>query len=320
MDHLNLDLQEIINKGKAQGYLDLRRGQQVSPGGRLQHRPVRGTAAGVESRTRRIGRGAAPESRRISGRAGAAGGLDAVRRIAAAARRARRAGRRSRCPFRSRRKILPKLTDDPIRMYLSQMAEIPLLSREEEVALATRIERNSAAIPPQRAGLRLCHAQDRRHAEEGLQRRVAVRSHDQGLADRTADQGADPGPDAAQPADAGAPGGAESPGFRRVDPQVDAARSPPADPRGVSPPPPQVPAVGRGTQLADPPRPAADPSAGRLCGSDGRNPPAAGPDRQRSAVQGRTGQSPSRTPRSDAVDAGKPAQPAAAGGDHPPAI
>jgi len=37
---------------------------------------------------------------------------------------------------------LPKLTDDPIRMYLSQMAEIPLLSRDEEVALATRIEQN----------------------------------------------------------------------------------------------------------------------------------------------------------------------------------
>ncbi len=36
---------------------------------------------------------------------------------------------------------LPKATDDPIRMYLSQMAEIPLLSREEEVALAMRIER-----------------------------------------------------------------------------------------------------------------------------------------------------------------------------------
>jgi RNA polymerase primary sigma factor len=35
---------------------------------------------------------------------------------------------------------LPKLTDDPIRMYLSQMAEIPLLSREEEVALAKKIE------------------------------------------------------------------------------------------------------------------------------------------------------------------------------------
>ena len=30
--------------------------------------------------------------------------------------------------------------DDPIRMYLSQMAEIPLLSREEEISLAKKIE------------------------------------------------------------------------------------------------------------------------------------------------------------------------------------
>lgn len=35
---------------------------------------------------------------------------------------------------------LPKLSDDPIRMYLSQMAEIPLLSRDEEISLAKRIE------------------------------------------------------------------------------------------------------------------------------------------------------------------------------------
>jgi RNA polymerase primary sigma factor len=34
----------------------------------------------------------------------------------------------------------PKSSDDPIRMYLSQMAEIPLLSREEEIALAKKIE------------------------------------------------------------------------------------------------------------------------------------------------------------------------------------
>ena len=34
----------------------------------------------------------------------------------------------------------PKWSDDPIRMYLSQMAEIPLLSREEEIALAKKIE------------------------------------------------------------------------------------------------------------------------------------------------------------------------------------
>ncbi len=33
-----------------------------------------------------------------------------------------------------------KLDSDPIRMYLSQMANIPLLSREEEIALAKKIE------------------------------------------------------------------------------------------------------------------------------------------------------------------------------------
>jgi RNA polymerase primary sigma factor len=35
---------------------------------------------------------------------------------------------------------MPRPSEDPIRMYLSQMAEIPLLSREEEIALAKKIE------------------------------------------------------------------------------------------------------------------------------------------------------------------------------------
>jgi len=37
-------------------------------------------------------------------------------------------------------KDLPKLSDDPIRMYLTQMAEIPLLTRAEEISLAKKIE------------------------------------------------------------------------------------------------------------------------------------------------------------------------------------
>jgi RNA polymerase primary sigma factor len=37
---------------------------------------------------------------------------------------------------------MPKVSEDPIRMYLSQMAEIPLLTREQEIALAKKIEIN----------------------------------------------------------------------------------------------------------------------------------------------------------------------------------
>lgn len=36
----------------------------------------------------------------------------------------------------------PRPSDDPIRMYLSQMAEIPLLDRDQEVAIAKKIEIN----------------------------------------------------------------------------------------------------------------------------------------------------------------------------------
>jgi RNA polymerase primary sigma factor len=35
---------------------------------------------------------------------------------------------------------MPRLTNDPIRLYLSQMCEIPLLSREQEISLAKKIE------------------------------------------------------------------------------------------------------------------------------------------------------------------------------------
>jgi RNA polymerase primary sigma factor len=35
---------------------------------------------------------------------------------------------------------MPKLTNDPIRLYLSQMCEIPLLSREQEISMAKKIE------------------------------------------------------------------------------------------------------------------------------------------------------------------------------------
>ena len=49
------------------------------------------------------------------------------------------AAKRSEAPAPSAPTV-GKLSDDPIRLYLSQMAEIPLLSRAEEIALAKKIE------------------------------------------------------------------------------------------------------------------------------------------------------------------------------------
>ena len=46
-------------------------------------------------------------------------------------------------------------SDDPVRMYLTQMGEIPLLTRQQEVCLAKQIEMTRAALPPQGAGMRL---------------------------------------------------------------------------------------------------------------------------------------------------------------------
>src|SRR4029453_3330944 len=37
--------------------------------------------------------------------------------------------------------------DDPVRMYLTQMGEIPLLKREEEIALAKKIEVTRKGFP-----------------------------------------------------------------------------------------------------------------------------------------------------------------------------
>ena len=45
------------------------------------------------------------------------------------------------------------LLDDPVRMYLRQMGQVPLLSREEEVAISKRIEAAEFDVFQQRISL-----------------------------------------------------------------------------------------------------------------------------------------------------------------------
>ncbi len=94
-------------------------------------------------------------------------------------------------------------SDDPVRMYLTQMGEIPLLSRREEVTLARQIELHAGPLPPQGAGLRLRDAPGGEGPPPGTRRRLALRSDGAGLGDRPVGEGADSGPLAEQSADAG---------------------------------------------------------------------------------------------------------------------
>ena len=65
---------------------------------------------------------------------------------------------------------LPRPSEDPIRMYLSQMAEIPLLSREEEIALAKKIEITRRQYRRSLLESRLCDASNRQYIASSPQR------------------------------------------------------------------------------------------------------------------------------------------------------
>jgi RNA polymerase primary sigma factor len=120
VDHLKTDLEELVAKGKTQGYLtydqvnDYLPDEAVNPE-KLDSLLVALDELGIELVSEAPGaeKTATPETSDDL----LSGGLS---------------------PLPA--KDLPKLSDDPIRMYLTQMAEIPLLSRAEEIALAKKIE------------------------------------------------------------------------------------------------------------------------------------------------------------------------------------
>lgn len=127
MEHLEQDLHDLISKGKTQGYLtyddvnDYLPDDDVSPD-RLDNLLMALDEQGIELVDKAPSKDFQEEK---------APPAPTATELQAAAEEEQLV-----LPTED----LPKLTDDPIRMYLSQMAEIPLLLREEEIALAKKIE------------------------------------------------------------------------------------------------------------------------------------------------------------------------------------
>ncbi len=126
MDYLEKDLQQLIAKGRADGYLtydevnDYLPDEDVNPD-KLDNLLIALDEKGIELVDQ-------PPRNSFETPRPAPSADAAQRRI------------ESESPARLLTEELPKLSDDPIRMYLSQMAEIPLLSRDQEISLAKKIE------------------------------------------------------------------------------------------------------------------------------------------------------------------------------------
>ena len=72
-----------------------------------------------------------------------------------------------------------KRIDDPVRMYLTQMGEIPLLTREQEIAPGQEDRNHPQDFPLQGAGIRLLPSGGGGDSSAGRRRRSAVRPHDE---------------------------------------------------------------------------------------------------------------------------------------------
>ena len=132
MEHLDQELQALVAKGKTQGYLTYDEVIHYLPDQAVNPEKLDSLLIALdEQRIELLNDPPEPEFYEVGAGRGGAG----------------RAGKGEISPDGAPelRLVLPdepppKWSSDPIRLYLSQMAEIPLLTREQEISLAKKIE------------------------------------------------------------------------------------------------------------------------------------------------------------------------------------
>jgi RNA polymerase primary sigma factor len=137
VEHLDKELQSLVVKGKAQGYLTYDEVTHYLPDQAVDPEKLDSLLIALdEQRIELLDK--APEPEFFEVRTGREG-------IRGSAGRSKRSAPRSADETSPEERLAaaddsPKWSSDPIRLYLSQMAEIPLLTREQEISLAKKIE------------------------------------------------------------------------------------------------------------------------------------------------------------------------------------
>ncbi len=139
MDYLDTELQSLLERGKTQGYLTYDQVNEYLPNDAVDPEKLDAMLVAIEEQGIELVE-EAPETEQVDASSGLGSEVvaDAFDDNEAETEFPQQ---REAEPARSALLDEPvRWNEDPVRMYLTQMAEIPLLAREEEIALAKKIE------------------------------------------------------------------------------------------------------------------------------------------------------------------------------------
>ncbi len=134
MDYSDKDLQELIGKGKLQGYLTYDQVNEYLPDEAVNPEKLDNLLVALEDQGIEL----VNEAPALSIFRPEDGEADHSAFQVQAEQAAEEMAEEPKA--RNRLEEVTRFSEDPVRMYLTQMAEIPLLSREQEIALAKKIE------------------------------------------------------------------------------------------------------------------------------------------------------------------------------------